>query len=116
MVSLLYSQWYAYRIEFLHVFVYLTYGPYTVYNHMDIVVTRLVTRVVIYLYLRLIRCPDTFSPGDVQAECQNVQIILSCHLVPRITRPRASHEGSSGGLSTAHLGLPQCLSASYILI
>ena len=78
MVSLLYSQWYAYRIEFLHVFVYLTYGPYTVYNHMDIVVTRLVTRVVIYLYLRLIRCPDTFSPGDVEPECQNHLVLSSC--------------------------------------
>ena len=68
-----------------HVFVYLTYGRSTVSNHMDIVVTRLVTRLVtglvtmlvIYLYLRLISCPDTFSPGDVQCECQNVQIILS---------------------------------------
>ena len=41
---------------------------------------------------------DTFSP-----ECQNVQIILSCHLVRRIATPGATHGGSSGGLTTAHL-------------
>ena len=82
MVSLLYSQWYAYRVEFQHVFVYLTYGPYTVYNHMDIVVTRLVTMLVIYLYLRLISCPDTFSPGDVQ--CDSVSVKMSKSSCPVI--------------------------------
>ena len=48
---------------------------------------------------------DTFSPGHQvhYSECQNVQIILSCHLVRRIATPGATHGGSSGGLTTAHL-------------
>ena len=46
MVSLV--RWYAYRIESLHVFVYLTYGWSTLCNHMDIGSGHLVIYLDIY--------------------------------------------------------------------
>ena len=87
MVSLV--RWYAYRIESLHVFVYLTYGQCALYNHMDIVPYS--GHLVIYLDIydssgvtvRTLSPLAMSSPPALQSERPNVLIILSCHLAGR---------------------------------
>ena len=74
--------------------------------HCATIWTQCSGHLVIYLDIYDSSGVKTLSPlaiSTVQSEGPNVQIILSCHLVRRIATPGATHGGSSGGLTTAHL-------------